>query len=276
MPAAGCSVIVIARNSEAVIESCLESLFDQTSQPMEIIVVDNGSTDSTAKVASSLGARVVSQSTPGRGIARNTGVREARGELVVFIDSDCKADRNWLDLLLNAKVRMGAAGVAGNVVAENPKKLIPGLVEMLVRDKPHFATWNIIYDRKTLFDVGLFNEKLGNAEDVELAWRVLDRGYKIAYEDKAIVYHKHPERLRDFLYQQFDYGRWSIQARKCSGRSTWKSKVLIFLSPLSFFKHIPKARDHPVYPFILTLSSMTYGLGTLEGLVQFRQNFKVL
>ena len=260
-----CSVVVIARNAGNTIKECIDSLKDQSLSPLEVIVVDNGSTDLTPKIALDSSVIVVSEPVIGRGKARNRGVLSARGSMVAFIDSDAVADKDWLKYLADHGTDEKLAGVASNICASNRDRLIPRMIDLILRDKPQHATTGILYRKNSLLEVGLFNGELRNAEDVEIAWRIIRREYKIEFEPKAIVYHKHPEALRKFLYQQYDFGRWSYIARKLSGEPTSKSKLLIFFWPLTFFKHLTKIKKHPLLPFLLTASSMAYAVGTLRG-----------
>ncbi|MEM3736728.1 MAG: glycosyltransferase [Candidatus Bathyarchaeia archaeon] len=265
-----CSVVVIARNAEATLEACLRSIKKQSRYPDEIIVVDNGSTDSTSKVATRMEVRVISEPRRGRARARNAGIKAARGDLIVFIDSDAVADESWLVNLLKYQGLEDerVAGVAGNILASNRQKRIPRLLDLVVANCPHYGTGNILYFKRVLEETGGFDERLGAAEDVELAWRIIRRGYTLGFEPRAVVYHNHPERLYSFVRQQFNFGRWSIFAREISQMPRLKTKLLIPFAPLTFFKHLPQARKHPLLPILLTSASISYALGTLTGLLR--------
>ena len=91
------SVIVCAHNEERFIAACLHSLLAQTRVPDEILVVNNASTDRTGAIASSVpGVRVIDEPTKGLVVARERGRREARSELLVYVDADCRAPLTWL------------------------------------------------------------------------------------------------------------------------------------------------------------------------------------
>jgi glycosyltransferase involved in cell wall biosynthesis len=91
-------VIVCAYNEERYLAACLHSLFAQTRPPDEVIVVDNASTDGTAVVAAGVpGVRVVREPRKGLVVARERGRREARGDLLVYVDADCRAPLQWLE-----------------------------------------------------------------------------------------------------------------------------------------------------------------------------------
>jgi len=91
-------VIVCAHNEERGLPACLHSLLAQTRLPDELLVVNNASTDDTAAVAESIPCvRVVDEPRKGLVVARETGRREARGNLLVYIDADCRVPLTWLE-----------------------------------------------------------------------------------------------------------------------------------------------------------------------------------
>ncbi len=91
------TVIVCAHNEETFIAACLHSLLAQTRVPDEILLVDNASTDRTGEVARAIpGVRVIDEPDKGLVKARERGRREARGDLLVFLDADCRAPILWL------------------------------------------------------------------------------------------------------------------------------------------------------------------------------------
>ena len=91
------SVIVCAHNEERYLGPCLISLAAQTRVPDEILVINNASTDRTASVAAAIpDVRVIDELTKGLVVARERGRRESRGELLVYVDADCRAPATWL------------------------------------------------------------------------------------------------------------------------------------------------------------------------------------
>lgn len=92
------TVIVCAHNEARYLPACLHSLLAQTRPPDELLVVNNASTDETAAVARQIPhVRVVDEPRKGLVIARETGRREARGNLLVYVDADCRAPLTWLE-----------------------------------------------------------------------------------------------------------------------------------------------------------------------------------
>jgi glycosyltransferase involved in cell wall biosynthesis len=90
------TIIVCAYNEEQLLPGCLHSLLQQSLKPHEIIVINNASTDRTAAVASMPGVRVVDEPRKGLVIARETGRSVSTGDVLVYVDADCRAPRDWL------------------------------------------------------------------------------------------------------------------------------------------------------------------------------------
>jgi glycosyltransferase involved in cell wall biosynthesis len=93
------SVIVCAFNEEQLLPGCLHSLLQQSFPPHEIIVINNASTDGTAAAASIPGIRLVDEPRKGLVVARETGRRVSDGDVLVYVDADCRAPCEWLDLV---------------------------------------------------------------------------------------------------------------------------------------------------------------------------------
>ena len=90
------SVIIPALNEEKIIGNCLTSLANQKKTPYEIIVVDNGCSDKTVRIASAFGAKVVQEKKKGISHARNKGAKTATGDILCFVDADGVVADDWL------------------------------------------------------------------------------------------------------------------------------------------------------------------------------------
>jgi glycosyltransferase involved in cell wall biosynthesis len=110
------SVIVCAFNEERTLAACLHSVLAQTRLPDEILVVDNASTDRTAAVARSVpGVAVIHEPRKGLVIAREAGRRAASGDVLVYLDADCRAPLRWLE-----RIERVLAGSPGTVAVSGP------------------------------------------------------------------------------------------------------------------------------------------------------------
>lgn len=191
------SVVVPTYNRSRLLAQCLDSLEAQSldKSAYEVIAVDDGSTDGTsnllesAQVDSTLHLVGVKGTHGGPAAARNLGIRRARGGLVAFIDDDCVADRDWLLAIIEPFSKASVAGVEGLVVRHPNCTPYTHFVE-----NTHgrlYLTANMAYRREALESVGGFDEGYPHAaaEDWDLAFRVLQRGWEIRFEPKAKVVH---------------------------------------------------------------------------------------
>src|SRR5207247_2904335 len=109
------SSVVACYNGASTLKPCLESLTRLAYPNYEVILVDDGSTDSTPEIAKEFpGVRCIRQDNHGLSVARNTGIAAATGEIVAFTDSDCRADADWLYYLVGDLLSGQWAGVGGH------------------------------------------------------------------------------------------------------------------------------------------------------------------
>ncbi len=207
------SVVVTVRNEERHIAQLLESLLVQE-VPFEVVLVDAESRDRTVAIAESVAARapglirIVVR--PGsRGVGRNVGVENARGEYVAFIDGDCFADSQWLHRL-RERVAPGVVVAGKTVTVGKPRfgelervELFQGGYDVT------YPSCNLVYERAAFLRLGGFDPRFITAEDIDLNLRAVQTGASIVYESRAVVYHHMRGTFVRFLYQAFwnGYGR---------------------------------------------------------------------
>jgi GT2 family glycosyltransferase len=215
------SVVVPVLNGERTIKECLVSLLrtDYPRERREILVVDNGSTDRTAEIIKSFPVRYLREERQGAPAARNTGIQASRGELVAFTDADCVVTREWLGELVRAFDEDGIGGVAGEIFPYPPKtpaeryaarmrSLSPQ--KYLSRPLMPFAVFANLAFRQDVFDrVGLLDETITmGAEATDFCTRFLRvTGLRLEYAPNAVVFHRYRATAREFLKQQWNYGR---------------------------------------------------------------------
>lgn len=219
------SVIIPARNEEANIGRCLQSLQAQTLLPTEIIVVDDGSTDNTAEIAASFSeVKLLTGGGRGPSAARNLALLATRADVVAFTDADCLCHPRWLEELINSLLNSQHSGVGGDQQSPTDEssfgqevqkffKLI-GFVGNYVRhDKAvetktsHNPSCNVAYWRRALMEVGCFDEKLWPGEDVDLDYRLTKAGHTLLYNPRAVVEHYRPANQKAFNKMMRSYGR---------------------------------------------------------------------
>ena len=215
------SIIIPAYNVEKNIGMCLDALLMQTTRDEhEIIVVDDGSRDATRKVAQAHGVRVIAQENRGAAAARNVGAQNARGDILLFIDGDCVPERNWVQAMLTPFADPEIVGVCG-MKQTKQQGIVPRFIQMEFdyryekerkRRYIDFVDSGTAAYRRTIFlGNGGFDARLSDAEDVDLSYRLSERGYRMAFAENAVVYDPHPESLLDYLRRKFEYAFWRAQ-----------------------------------------------------------------
>lgn len=205
------SVVIPALNEESCIARCLLSVLDQDfpHDQMEIIVVNNGSTDATASVARQFSVQVVDELRTGVARARNAGIRAAQGEIVAFIDADCVAKPNWLRELLSGPDDEKIVCFVGDILPMPGRGLIADFVHdrrlisqetLLSASPPVAAGANIAYRKSVFKEIGYFDETFLEGEDGDFFWRLVrsDR-FHIRFQRCAVVLHPHPSSLSVLL-----------------------------------------------------------------------------
>lgn len=197
------SVIVPHLNQPEALRRCLSSLCGQegVAQPVELIVVDNGSKLLPTEVCSAFpNIALLTQPTPGPGPARNLGASRATGDILAFIDADCIADKRWLSQIerrFSESIEIGILGGDVRIAYENPRRLT--LLEayesvFAYRMKEYIAkegytgTGNLAVRADVFAAVGPFGG-IDIAEDRDWGRRAVQRGYRTHYCPDMIVYH---------------------------------------------------------------------------------------
>lgn len=199
------SVVVSTRDRAERLAQLLESMRGQSldRSAFELVVVDNGSDDSTPAVLErerqrgDLPLQVLTRERgDGPAAARNDGWRAARGALVAFTDDDCRADPGWLAALRDAARANPGAIVQGRTETAPEEAGRIGVFYRTVEVSelgPFFHTCNVAYPRELLerlggFDDGTFARQPGG-EDTDLAWRAIGEGAEAVFTGDARVFH---------------------------------------------------------------------------------------
>ena len=218
------SIVIPVMNRADELRRCLKSLsqLNYPQEKLQIIVVDDGSSDHSPVVARAFGALVVSSGGTARGpaAARNVGASMASGEILAFIDSDCTASSDWLLELLptfaNQKI-VAVGGLVDGMCRESAVDHYENVMSSLSLggreltggsgdDTFYLPSCNLLVRRAAFLQACGFNEAMHVGEDVDLTWRLRDSGWTIAYLPVGRVYHEHRSSIRSFMSRRFDYG----------------------------------------------------------------------
>jgi GT2 family glycosyltransferase len=212
------SVVVCSYNGEATIGACLEALSRLDYPDYEVIVVDDGSTDRTAEIAAGFDVQLIRSDNRGLSAARNLGIEAATGEIVAFTDDDASPDRDWLRYLSHAFVCTDHVGIGGPNVPPRDVETVEravanapgGPTHVLLSDEvaEHIPGCNMAFRRDALQAVGGFDQQFRIAgDDVDICWRLQERGWTIGFCPAAVVLHRRRGSVRAYLRQQVEYGK---------------------------------------------------------------------
>jgi glycosyltransferase involved in cell wall biosynthesis len=186
------TVVVPVRDRRDLLGALLDGLAAQTFTDVEVIVVDDGSSDGSGELAASRTVagrpvRVLRQDGGGAVRARQAGVALAAGEILAFTDSDCVPDPGWLAAGV-AAIDSGVAVVQGHTRSARRRK--PLERSLWVEDDGLYPTCNVFYRRDALLGTGGFGEGLGFfGEDTVAGWSVERAGWRSAWAPDAVVEH---------------------------------------------------------------------------------------
>lgn len=266
------SVIIPAWNEEVGILKTIKSTLENGYDHLEIIVIDDGSTDNTYRQVRRYKQRVdpkgntirlIDQENGGKSTALNAGIAQARGELIITLDADSYLMPGSIQELVKTMANPNYAVAIGEIVVGNTKNLIGQIQHYEYLVCFHYKRAQHIFDSvyifpgaltafrtSTLKTVGAF-ESYSSTEDLDISMRIKAKGHQVAYVDRAICVTEGAATLKSLLDQRV---RWRHGFIECTIRrrdfvwSTQKGKYLSFIDfPLSIIGLF----EVLVYPLIL-------------------------
>jgi len=201
------SVIIPVFNNSKLLSKCLKALENQSypTQKIEIIVVDNASTEKISEVTNNFSRVTLAyEEKPGSYAARNTGIKLSNGTILAFTDSDCIPDIDWIEKGVKALIDFPNCGlVAGKIELFYLQPDRPNAIEFYdciaylnqqkyVKDGNFGATANMFTFAQRFQEVGLFNSSLNSGGDKEWGGRISLLGLEAIFAEDAVV--KHPAR----------------------------------------------------------------------------------
>jgi len=257
------SIIVPVYNSEKYIDRCLDSILNQTYKDLEIVLVNDGSNDQSLKILENYALRdtrikVVNQENKGVAAARNTGLDNATGDYILYVDSDDWIENNMVERMveLSANADIVFCGNDNAVSPESVKKIIGITKEIWNKDKIIYEflrhkimsgmLWNKLIKR-SLTDGCRFNPKTGYGEDAEFLWQVLQNTNSMIVTNEILYHHVPDENSISHL---------SYSEKKYSAISMWE-KI--------------NADTSAIYPEYLKYARISLTSAAVFGLFEARQ-----
>lgn len=201
------SVVVPTRNNERTIEACLQSVRDQTHPGVELIVVDNSSTDATVETARRM-ADVFVTAGPERSAQRNTGLALATGRWFLWLDSDMVLPPDTVSLAVETAEASGAAGVAlpERTIGEGFWTACRAIERSCYLDDPWLHNPRLLR-RDYLQELGGFDLDMSGPEDADLRLRILARGETIALAPVLVDHDEGRLTVAEVMRKRYYYGR---------------------------------------------------------------------
>jgi poly-beta-1,6 N-acetyl-D-glucosamine synthase len=233
------SVLIAAFNERPVIVRTILSILKNDYSPLEVVVIDDGSSDGTADevrrlFSSDSRVKVLCQRNMGKASALNNGLNASSGEILVCLDADTQIGPKTIQLLVRHFADPKIGTVAGNIKVGNRVNLLTSWqsIEYITSqnlDRRAFALLNAItvipgavgaWRRSAVLEAGGYlTDTL--AEDMDLTWRLRQEGWKLAIDSDAIAYTEAPDNLRALFKQRF---RWAYGTLQC----LWKHRRALF------------------------------------------------
>ncbi len=276
------SVIVPAYNAETNLPTLLDSLSNQRYKDFEVIVIDDCSQDGTSQIVRSYHCNLIQLSeNHGPAYCRNIGAKNACGEILVFTDSDCCVNHNWLKKIQKNFFQNDTEAIMGRLVLR-PSTFIGDSISALgfpgggavgfdkiwKVDQNSFtdslSTCNCAIKKNIFWKIGGFDESFPfpGGEDSFLAYNLRRSNYRIKYCSDVLTYHEARDSIPNFLKWQFRRGISSyIFSKKVSRKKDFLS--LRMWSTVNIIKHYWKDKKFPLVIFLLCTSFLIQTIGFL-------------
>lgn len=276
------SVIVPFYNTGKKIERCITSLLNQSypKSQYEVIFVDDGSTDDSAEIVSKFKrVKLVRQKHRGPAVARNLGVKNSKGQIILFTDADCIPDKKWIKNMVEPFKDEEVIGVSGTYRTFNKDSLVARFAGYEIEERhkklekqeqiDFIGTFSAAFRKNIFLKSKGFDESFPTAsgEDPELSFR-LEKFGKMVFQPKAFVHHFHPNTLRKFLKQKFWRGYWRVSLYRKHSHKLFKHSytpkslfieefligITSLLILLSFFGAVPYFYPLAFFAVVLLLT----------------------
>jgi len=246
------SIAVCVRNGVDWIDGCMESLVNQTHSPLEIILVDDGSTDGGKQKAEDWSnhdlVTVISQDALGLSAGRMAALEASSGEWFAITDIDVRPESDWIQRLLeSSESREGenVVAVTGRTVFGRSDDVISRIrsieIESKYRSRPRRTKLAngpcSMFDRQSLLNIGGFDPSWYHAEDMEVSLKLIVEGGTIVYTPEAVVNHVPETGLKRFLNKRKRDARAHVRIHRRYKRvghdfigSSW---IVLSMLPLS-------------------------------------------
>lgn len=239
------SIVVPAYNAQKTIRECLKALLVLDYPHKEVLVVNDGSTDETAKIINQFkDVRLINLRNGGAARATNVGIMNSKHDVVVSVDSDAILEKDWLNKVIPAFRDEKVAVVGG--YPETANKSIWGRLmgyevesrfDRAKKELDHLYTMNTAYRKKALLNTGYFNEGMKVGYDNDMSYRLKKAGYKLVLLKNAVCRHYWRDDLKSYIKQQYTsaYYRMELIKNFKKPSDNISSSKMVLQVPLTLF-----------------------------------------
>lgn len=245
------SVVVPVYNIEDYVENCIKSILKQTYNKMEILLIDDGSTDRSGEICdrfqrSDKRIKVFHHVNAGLSEARNLGIRMARGEFIVLIDGDDFVDEKYVELMHSEMIRTRADVVVCGYDNERPAKQIlsgeDATIKLLtLQGNLDVVAWNKMYRKKLFEDYDIWYPKGLKHEDAMTTYKLFSKAKKVAYLDVSLYHYvvrsssiMGQAKVIDQLNMRERAARESVEYLKGTGKMERAAKIAVLTAKFAY------------------------------------------
>lgn len=212
------TVIICTHNGSATIRESIEEILKLDYPNFDVVVINDGSTDETRHIVKKYPVKLITTTNRGLSAARNTGMYNATGEIIAYIDDDAYPDPQWLKYLAHAYLNSDHGCIGGPNIAPADDGFLAtcvanapgGPVHVLESDEiaEHVPGCNMSFRKDALMKIGGFDPIYRAAgDDVDVCWRIQQLGRTVGFHPAAVVWHHRRNSLKAYWRQQKGYGK---------------------------------------------------------------------
>lgn len=201
------SIVIACYNNGKTIEHCLKSILRQNKVDLEVIVVNDGSSDNSTRIIRKYPVKLINLNHMGVGYAKAMGAKMARGQIIAFLDADCIVTDSFLEKI--SKFPEGVGCIGGLVRAWNKEYTIAQAIECMQNEVNRRWPFGacVAYRREAYLKAGGVDPKLRFGEDLDLFYKMLEAGYTYRLYKETWAYTISPRSLMQFIRQRIKWGR---------------------------------------------------------------------
>ncbi len=265
------SVVITTKNEEKNIVRLLESIRSQSYKNVEVIVVDNNSSDDTKRVAKKY-TKSVFNFGPERSAQRNYGAKKAKGEYLLFLDADMKLSESVVEAGLNmfkSDSKLGALTIKEESVAKTFWEKVKAFERSFYNLSGDEITDAARFFKRSVFEkIGGYDEAITGPEDWDITENVKTIGYKVGHEETLIYHYEKVPNPFKVAQKKYYYGLRSYRFVEKHNVAKFSPKMIYFLRPV-FYKNWRRFFKNPMLTLgmvvMLSIELIGGGAGYLVG-----------